>query len=413
MKRKTILYLRTDLGNQQLNAGGSVGHTLGVLRAYQQMGYTTIVASSALWPVLEKELLQWVPLKLPFFCRWLGTKISAFLSTFFFAPRIIYLIIKYKPSYIYQRYSVLNFSGIMARFACRVPVVLEYNGSEIWIERFWTFKQTLRLVRLIGVIEWLNIRYAQLIVVVSHVLQQDLIKRGVDAAKIVVNPNGVDVQQFDPSYLHDNRHHIRALFKIESQVVVGFIGTFSAWHGINILAKIIPQVLQQNPALHFLLIGDGQLHAWLKKELCMYDQHITFTGTVAQEQAKNYLAACDMFLCPTQPNADGSPFFGSPTKLFEYMSLAKPIIASAIEQVEFILNPAYKVQRNSHTIMPQSCGLLVDPHDVMGFVYAINLVAQWSTSERAVIGDCARNKVIQEYTWTQHVAKITMHPTLS
>lgn len=414
MSAKTILYLRTDLGNQNLQAGGSVGHTLGVLRAYQQMGYTIIVASSALWCVLEKEnLAHCYRLRLPFFCRWVGTKISAFLSTLFFLPKIFYLIIKYKPAYIYQRYSVLNVTGIIASFIVRIPLVLEYNGSEIWIERYWTFKQTLRLIWLIRLIEWLNLRYANLIVVVSDVLHYDLVKRGVNANNIIVNPNGVDIAQFNPAYLQEDRHQMRALLNLDSCVVVGFIGTFSAWHGINILAQIIPQVVQHNNNIHFLLIGDGQLLSWLKQELEMYKQQVTFTGTVAQEQAKNYLSACDMFLCPTQPNADGSPFFGSPTKLFEYMSLAKPIIASAIEQVELIINPAYRIKKNQYQIENNACGFLVDSHDVAGFVYAINLVARWSKQERAAIGLCARNKVMQEYTWEKHVEKIVTHTILS
>lgn len=412
MKAETIIYLRTDLGNQQLQAGGSVGHTLGVIRGYVDAGYTVIVASSALWSVLEKEGLLLYYLRLPFFCRWLGTKISALLSSFFFLPRLLYLMVRYKPTYLYQRYSLLNVSGILAACIMRVPLVLEYNGSEVWIERYWTFRQKLRLIKLIALIEWINLRFATLIVVVSDALRHDLINRDIPAAKIITNPNGVDIQQFNPATLHGARQHTRTKLGLEGNTVVGFIGTFSAWHGINMLGQIIPAVINQQPTIRFLLIGDGQLKQWLAQELHYYKEYIVYTGTVAQEQARDYLAACDMFLCPTQPNADATPFFGSPTKLFEYMSLAKPVIASDLEQVAQIIAPAYKKQQEQWITAANACGLLVDSNDVDGFVQAILMVTCWSEEERRAMGLQAREKIAREYTWHHHVRKIIAHPLL-
>ena len=58
-----------------------------------------------------------------------------------------------------------------------------------------------------------------------------------------------------------------------------------------------------------------------------------FTGLVEQEEGPEYLAACDILASPHVPNADGSPFFGSPTKLFEYMAMGKAIVASNLDQI--------------------------------------------------------------------------------
>ena len=77
-----------------------------------------------------------------------------------------------------------------------IPFVLEYNGSEIWINRHWG--QALRYEQLSSQIELLNLQGADVIVVVSDALKAELISRGIDAKKILVNPNGVDSQRYSP-----------------------------------------------------------------------------------------------------------------------------------------------------------------------------------------------------------------------
>lgn len=94
---------------------------------------------------------------------------------------------------------------------------------------------------------------------------------------------------------------------------------------------------------------------------------------VPPKEAREYLSACDAFLSATQPNPDGSPFFGSPTKLFEYMSLGKPIIASDLEQIAQVINPALRLEDIAKKqINPRESvvGILVKPNDVPGFVKA-------------------------------------------
>jgi len=98
-------------------------------------------------------------------------------------------------------------------------------------------------------------------------------------------------------------------------------------------------------------------------------------------------------LCPTQPNPDGSRFFGSPTKLFEYMSLGKPIIASDLEQVGDVL-------RNN------SFGSLLQPYDIKGFVDAALNILDTDATTLIDTGYKARAHAITKYSWKQHSANI-------
>lgn len=92
-----------------------------------------------------------------------------------------------KPSFIYQRYSINNYSGLkLARFY-GVPFVLEYNGSQIWINRHWY--KYLKYEKLCERIELLNLKAADVVVVVSQAMEDELVARGINSEKILVNPN--------------------------------------------------------------------------------------------------------------------------------------------------------------------------------------------------------------------------------
>jgi len=205
-------------------------------------------------------------------------------------------------------------------------------------------------------------------------------------------------------------------FPLVKKTTFGFIGTFGQWHGIGVLEKIIPILIAADKNIHFLLMGDGVGRAPL--ELSLDEQglleYVTFTGKILPEETPAYLVHCDVFLCPTQSNKDGSRFFGSPTKLFEYMSMGKPVIASDLEQVAEIVSPAVYIKnvRNRPLIITDQVGFLVNPLDIQGFVEACLLCIYMSDEDRKKIGANARKKALDQYTWRQHVKKIVDHALL-
>lgn len=411
----TLLYLRTDMCGQEIKAGGSVAHTLGVINGFKERGYSVIVASSAMPSLLQEQAITYFyHLRMPpylFFMRWklghLRWRLECFASNLFFALQLKSLLQKYSYSAIYQRYSLLNCVGAMVSKALKVPFILEYNGSEVWAFEHWGDKKAWgKLTWLAKAVESYNLTQADSIVVVSQVLQDELVARGIAAHKILVNPNGVDVAVYNPASLVPVRQKIRAQQHVQEKFVVGFVGTFSYWHGIEVLAQVIPAVLAQNPAVHFLLIGDGPLKVYLHKEFERHQvqQCVTLTGFVPQSQAKQYLAACDAFITPTQPNVDGTRFFGSPTKLFEYLSMGKPVIASDLEQLRDIVSPALDFYRNE--TITHHVGIVVPPHDVQGFVDALLYVSTLSEHERVRMGANARQRVVEKFTWNHHVQAI-------
>ncbi len=422
MNNKNILYLRTDICSQQISVGGSVGHTLGVIEGLLQQRFKIIVFSSQMQEILQVWLgitynnFFVIPL---FFFRWkfnyVRWRLESLFSTFFFFIQVLYKTRNIHFIYIYQRYSILNFTGVLLSWYKKIPLILEYNDSEaywfdvpkndVWYRRWFALK------KLSYWVEDLNITHAQRIVVVSQALKDDLAVRGVDHTKILVNPNGVDEAYFKPESLMEKREKIRELYNLHDAFVFGFIGTFGHWHGIEVLEYIIPLICSSNDKARFLLVGDGSLKAHAQEVLQEYVRQgkVLFTGKIAQDRAPEYLAACDAFLCPTQPNADGTRFFGSPTKLFEYMSMAKPVIASDLEQLSEIVSPAARISNGNFSQIIEEVGILVDPLDWNQWVQACLGCIQLTQKERILLGDNARKKVLQQYTWRKHVERIIQH----
>src|SRR5205807_4990658 len=98
-------------------------------------------------------------------------------------------------------------------------------------------------------------------------------------------------------------------------------------------------MLPADSGVRFLLVGAGKFRE--EVELIVrsagLDRQVIFTGHVEHERVPALLDGCDILLSPHVPLEDGSDFFGSPTKLFEYMAMGKGIVASRLGQIGEVL----------------------------------------------------------------------------
>lgn len=380
------LYLRTDhfFGIQ---SGGSVGHIAGVLNHLKDPIFFTTCRIPTVKPEIETEFIfpgsDFADFKeLPAF---------RFNQTFF--SRALKLINGRELSFIYQRYSVNNFSGVKLAKHLRVPLVLEYNGSELWVSRWWGARA--KYEHLMERIERLNLAKADLIVVVSKALKEELVTRGIESNKILVNPNGVNPDRYSPEVEGDE---MRKRYGLEGKIVLGFIGTFGKWHGAEVLAEAFGRLMQEFPhykeSVRLLLIGDGITMPQVKEILARENvlDFSTLTLMIPQEEGPKHLAACDILVSPHIPNPDGTPFFGSPTKLFEYMAMGKGIVASDLDQIGEILQH-------------RKTAWMVEPGNVDELKRGLKTLIEDQETRRS-LGEAARSEAIKHYTWQSHTQRI-------
>jgi glycosyltransferase involved in cell wall biosynthesis len=293
--------------------------------------------------------------------------------------------------FVYQRLSVGNYAGTVVARERRIPLVLEYNGSEVWVARNWG--RPLRYEALALAAENASLRHADVVVTVSDALRRELVERGVEPERIVWHPNGVDPSLFE----NVDASTIRSRYRIsDDATLVAFVGTFGQWHGTDVLARAIRRDVEwaREHRVHYLLVGDGLRMPEVRRELEGLEDVVTLTGLVPQAEAPAHLLASDILVSPHVPNDDGSPFFGSPTKLFEYMAAGRGIVASDLDQIGEILR--------------DDLAVLVRPGDVAALAEGIRSLVS-DPGRRDELGRRAQARVRERYTWRHHVDAIVEH----
>jgi glycosyltransferase involved in cell wall biosynthesis len=313
---------------------------------------------------------------------------------FIFAARK--LLGRKRAQLLYQRHGRFMFAGAFLSRLMGIPLVLEYNGSEDWMSKYWDparFSPWLRLC------ERASVKAASLIVVVSNPLKQRLMDAGVPGERILVNPNAVDPEQFHPNC--GGAQLRRNLGFRPADVVVCFVGTFSYWHGVMVLEQAIRLLLDRvqltGGPLKFLLIGDGPLAPQMRNALEPYSPSglVTFTGAIPHDSVRVHLDAADILVSPHVLMPGGTPFFGSPTKLFEYMAMGKAIAASALDQIADVLEHG-------------RTALLVRPGDPGELAEAIQRLAA-DAQLRIELGRNAREIALARHTWRQNARRVLAH----
>ncbi|MEQ1931215.1 MAG: glycosyltransferase, partial [Parvularculaceae bacterium] len=149
------------------------------------------------------------------------------------------------------------------------------------------------------------------------------------------------------------------------------------------------------PEVALVLAGDGSGRAAARAQAralgLVENETIYFPGAIPAEDAPGLLACGEIHLAPTKRNPDGSPFFGSPTKIFEYMAMGRTIIASGLDQIGEILD--------------DSTALLVEPGDVRALFEALRRAFEDPRS-CASLGASARRAAAAGHSWSSRMSAL-------
>lgn len=222
-----------------------------------------------------------------------------------------------RPDLLYERYSLNTFCGVWAARRLGVPLILEVNAPLAYEQDALGMLAFRRLARFSE--RWICSNSTRTIVV-TGVMKDLLVEEGVPRERIVVVTNGVDPAKFHPGV---QGRQVVARHALEGKLVLGFVGWFRPWHGLEMLLQAFHDARLADLGARLLLVGDGPARPDLDRLIARngLGDDIVFTGPVPHEDIPAHIAAMDVAVQPSAPE------YACPMKIIEYMAMAKCVVA--------------------------------------------------------------------------------------
>jgi len=299
---------------------------------------------------------------------------------------LTFYILNWKPDVIYLRQGLFEvFPPILARLF-GVPYVIEKNG--IMEDEFRSRGFSEIVIKILRLAEEINFRLSDKIVCVTEGIKREIVRRyKVNEGKLVVIPNGANIELFRPLDKHECR---RKLGLEEGAFYIGFVGSFAPWQGLDILIEAAKQVKKQGYfQIKYILVGSGERESIIRKSVREYglEQEILFSGRVAYGQVVYYINACDITVAPFTKER-----IASPLKLFEYLACGRPVIASRVDGIKEVIEEG-------------KCGYLFEPGDAEELAKRI-IQSYQERDALQEMGLRGRRLVENKYSWRMTAKRI-------
>ena len=273
--------------------------------------------------------------------------------------------------------SVLAPFGVLLKRLFRRPVVVTVHGLDV------TFPQP-------GYQRTVPRALAQLdrLVCVSRSTLDQCVRRGIPARLCEVIPNGITVEEFDGPPRPAGLDEVRALAggRLAGRKVLLTVGRLVERKGVvHFLDYILPRVLQHDPDVCYLIVGDGPQREVIETRIASrhLDQHVALIGQVSDAGLKAAYHLCDLFIMPNQPVPNDIEGFG--IVALEAAATRRWVLASDIDGIP-------------EAVVPGANGDLLDPTDTAAWVSTIvRLLAD--DPARQAAGRRAHDYVAGHYSW--------------
>jgi len=195
--------------------------------------------------------------------------------------------------------AIVGLAGLRAARRLDVPYLYE-------IRAFWedaavgngTGQEGSATYRITRMLETHVVRRADAVAVICEGLRADLLARGISPDKVMVSPNGVDLGLFGDVQPKDAA--LAASLGLAGAEVVGFIGSFYDYEGIDDLISAMPILIERRPAAALLLVGGGPMEEALRRQALTSParERIHFVGRVPHQEVQRYYGLIDVLAYP-------------------------------------------------------------------------------------------------------------------
>lgn len=295
-----------------------------------------------------------------------------------------------RPEILHAHSPVLNaIPAIRAGRRLGLPVVYEIRAfwEDAAVDHGTTTEGSLRY-RMTRDLETWALRRVDHATTICEGLRADIVARGIPAEKVTVIPNAVDIDSFDPGGEPDQE--LKQKLGLAGCTLIGFIGSFYAYEGLDLLLDAFPRILSRLPDVRLLLVGGGPQDGALREQagrLGIADK-VVFTGRVPHNEVQRYYDLIDVLAYPRHS-----------MRLTDLVTPLKPLEAMAQGR----LLVASDVGGHRELIRDGETGMLFRAGDVGSLADAIvKLLAKreyWTELRQA-----GRRYVVEERNWARSVA---------
>lgn len=216
------------------------------------------------------------------------------------AQRLREVVAIVRPDILHAHSPVLNaLPTLRVGRALGLPVIYE-------VRAFWedaaadhgTTKQGSARYRLTRAMETYAFKHADAVTTICEGLRADIVARGIASGKVLVIPNAVDIEKFSVGGAPDET--LKSQLGLSGSRILGFIGSFYAYEGLDLLIDALPRMLEKAPDVRVLLIGGGPQEAALKQQASQLGiaDKIVFSGRVPHDQVNRYYDLVDVLVYP-------------------------------------------------------------------------------------------------------------------
>lgn len=235
-----------------------------------------------------------------------------------------------RPHILHAHSPVLNVIAAL-RVGRRLGLPVVYEIRAFWedaaVDHGTTREGSIRY-RLTRALETWALRRVDHVFTICEGLRHDIVSRGIAAAKVTVIPNAVDVESFQLSGAADEA--LRVQLGLQGTTVVGFVGSFYAYEGLDLLLDACQSLSRRHADLRVLLVGGGPQEAALRAQAQRLgiEDKVVFTGRVPHEEVSRYYDLIDLLAYPR--HSIRLTELVTPLKPLEAMAQGRVFVASDV-----------------------------------------------------------------------------------
>ncbi|MSR71085.1 MAG: glycosyltransferase [Candidatus Taylorbacteria bacterium] len=230
-----------------------------------------------------------------------------------------------------------------------------------------------------------NLVLVDSIVTLTSIMKAELVGQGIFESKILVAPDGVDLDLFG-TQISQKEAREKLNLPFDKKIVL-YTGHLYSWKGAETLAEAAKE-FDENTLFLFV----GGVEPEFSRFIAQYKNiaNIRALSFQKHERIPLYMKAADILVLPNSAKSLMSRSYTSPLKLFEYMASGRPIVASDLPSIREVLS-----EKNA---------VLATPDDAHSFALAIRIITNDQQKARILSGQALQD--VEKYTWAKRAEYI-------